>query len=100
VLRWLFRAIGLFCLAGAFAAAVLDGARSIADQKLALTPLGVTLATAFPAKFPLLPALVAKVHPLLWDPVLLSVLYVPTSIDLAVVGLVLFAFSGARSARR
>lgn len=100
MLRWLFRAIGLFCLAGAFAAAVLDGASSIADQKLVLTPLGVTLATAFPAKFPLLPALARKVHPLLWDPVLLSALYVPTSVALAVVGTVLFVFSRARSARR
>ena len=100
MLRWLFRAIGLFCLAGAFAAAVLDGARSIADQKLALTQLGVTLATAFPAKFPLLPALAGKIHPLLWDPVLLSLLYVPTSVVLAVVGLALFVVTRPRSERR
>lgn len=100
MLRWLFRIVGLFCLAGAFAAAVLDGAKSIADQKLALTPLGVTLATAFPSKFPLLPVYVRKLHPLLWDPVLLSVLYVPTFLDLAVLGLVLMAFSRARAPGR
>jgi hypothetical protein len=87
VLKALARVIGLLLLAGAFAAAVIDGARSIADQRLVLTPMGITLGHAFPAKIEALPTLARKVHPLLWDPVLLNILYAPTFVDLAVAGL-------------
>jgi hypothetical protein len=83
-------------LAGAFAAAVIDGARSLADQKLTLTPLGNALGSQFPAKMAALPALARKIHPLLWDPVLLWVLYRPTFVDLAVLGLVFMLISRSR----
>ena len=97
MLRWVFRGLGLLLLAGAFAAAVIDGARSLADQQLSLTPMGAALATLFPSKIAALPALAAKVHPLLWDPVLLSILYVPAFLDLAVLGVLLTVFSARRS---
>ena len=87
MLKALARVIGLLLLAGAFAAAVIDGARSIADQTLTLTPTGVALGHAFPAKMEALPALARRVHPKLWDPVLLNILYAPTFVDLAVLGL-------------
>jgi hypothetical protein len=98
VLRLLFRAIGLVLLAGAFAAAVIDGARSLADQQLALTPMGQLLAYAFPVKFALVPALARKVHPMLWDPVLVSILYVPAFVDLAVLGVILMLIARPRAA--
>jgi hypothetical protein len=95
VLRFLVRAIGLLALAGAFAAAIMDGARSIANNALSLTPLGASLARLAPAKFEQLPALAAKIHPKLWNPVLIDTLYVPTSVALAVVGILLVAASSS-----
>lgn len=47
MIRFLFRFVGLWVLAGAFVALVLDGVRSIASSEIVTTPLGVTwLATA------------------------------------------------------
>lgn len=40
MIRGFFRLIGLLLLAGGFVFLVYDGARSIADQALRLTPLG------------------------------------------------------------
>ncbi len=93
MVRMLVRAVGLLLLATAFAAAVMDGTRSLANQQVSLTSMGVALGGLFPARMSSLPALVAKINPLLWDPILLSILYVPAFIDLAVVGLVFIAFS-------
>ena len=95
MLRLLFRLLGLLSLAGAFAAAVLDGARSLADQGLQVTPIGETLARLAPAKFAALHAAAAKIHPKLWDPVLVWVLYTPTLLVLAVVGVALIAATRA-----
>jgi hypothetical protein len=90
VFRFLLRFVGLILLAGAFAAAVIDGARSLAAQQVALTPMGVALDLAFPSKFPLLQPFVEKrLHPLLWDPVLLDILSAPAFLDLAVLGFAL-----------
>ncbi len=99
MLRWLARAIGLLLLAGAFAAAVIDGARSLADQTLTLTPAGIALGAAFPAKMTALPALARNVHPWLWDPVLLKILYAPTFVDLAVAGFLIMLVSRSPRAR-
>jgi len=96
VFRLLFRLIGLLSLAGAFAAAVIDAARTLANQHLEVTPAGVTLDRLFPAKFEALPALVARIHPKLWDPVLLTILWAPTALILAVIGLLLLALARPR----
>jgi hypothetical protein len=82
LIRIALRLIALVSLAGAFAAAVIDGARSLADQKIEFTPMGRTLATAFPY--------VSARAPVLWDPVLLKLLYAPAALDLAVLGAALF----------
>jgi hypothetical protein len=100
MLRFFIRMVGLIALAGAFALAVMDGARSIANDALLLTPLGAALARLAPAKFQQLPALVSKIHPKLWDPALLDLLYIPTFIVLAVVGFALAALAAPRRDRR
>lgn len=83
----LFRILGLVLLAGAFVACVVDGARSIADDRLSFTPLGAIAYWAFPNKFPLLqPFVERQIHPLLWDPILLNILKAPTFAALAVLG--------------
>ena len=96
MLRLLFRLLGLLALAGAFASAVIDVARTLADQRLEMTPLGATLAYVLRDKFAALPALVARIHPKLWDPVLLSVLYVPTFLALALLGVALMVLTRSR----
>ena len=51
MLRFLVRAVGFVALAWAFAAAVMDGARSIANSTVLLTPLGATIARLAPERF-------------------------------------------------
>ncbi len=99
MLRFLVRVLGLIALAGGFAAAVMDGARSIANSQWAMTRLSATLAQVAPAKIAQLPALAAKIHPKLWDPVLVHVLMAPTSVALAIVGLILMAIAAPRRKR-
>jgi len=89
LIRFTLRLVGLAVLAGAFAAAVIDGARSLADQKVEFTSMGFVLARAFPAKFALMHDYLVKKAPLLWDPVLVDALYAPATLDLAVLGAVL-----------
>ena len=100
MLRFLVRAIGLVALAGAFAAAVMDGARSIANDTLSLTPVGAALARLAPTKFAQLPAWAARINPKLWDPVLLDALYVPTCVALAAAGAILVALAAPGRERR
>ncbi len=91
MIRLFVRLIALALLAGAFAAAVIDGARSIAADQFLFTPMGATAYWAFPNKFPLLQNFVERqIHPLLWDPVLLHILMLPTSAVLALIGVWLF----------
>ena len=72
MIRFALRLIGLLLLAGAFAAAVIDGARSLADQKIELSSMGTALAYAFPAKFALMHDYVVKKAPMLWDLVVVN----------------------------
>jgi hypothetical protein len=90
VIRLFIRILGLALLAGAFAAVVIDGARSIAADQLSLTPMGVTAYWAFPNKFPLLEPFLRKINPLLWDPILLNILLLPTWLVLSAIGAGLF----------
>ena len=90
MIRFALRLIGLLLLAGAFAAAVIDGARSLADQKIELSSMGTALAYAFPAKFALMHDYVVRKAPALWDLVVVNALYAPAILDLAVLGAGLF----------
>ena len=86
--RLIVRLLAFLSLAGAFAAAVVDGARSIGADQLALTSLGVTLYWAAPAKLALLqPYVESKLGRAAWDPILLTVLKTPTFFVLIVLGL-------------
>jgi hypothetical protein len=99
VFRFLLRFVGLILLAGAFAAAVIDGARSLAAQQVMLTTMGRALAYAFPSKFLLLEPFVKRLHPLLWDPVLVAILSAPAFVDMAALGFVLFYLVRPRAPR-
>jgi hypothetical protein len=89
-MRFIVRLIGLALLAGAFAAAVIDGAQSIAASKLIVTPLGRTLYWAFPNKMPLLqPFIERQIHPFLWNPILSNLLRVPNWVVFGLIGVAL-----------
>jgi hypothetical protein len=89
-MRFIGRLIGLTLLAGAFAAAVIDGARSLAASRLIMTPLGETLYWAFPTKMPLLqPFIERQIHPFLWDPILYRLLLAPNWAAFGLLGLIL-----------
>jgi hypothetical protein len=97
LIRFTLRLVGLALLAGAFAAAVIDGARSLADQKLELSSMGLVLARAFPAKFALMHDAIVKKAPMVWDLMVVNVLYAPATLDLAVFGAVLFYLARRRA---
>jgi len=79
-LRFLVRMFGYFLVAGGFVALLTDGARSIANSALRFTPLGETALTLLGERFRLLqPAVERNLHPVLWDPVLVQMLQVPTA---------------------
>ncbi len=63
----------MLLLAAAFAALVVDGVRSVAASKVVVTAFGETSYRLFPHSFPLLqPVVEQRLHPVLWDPFLLS----------------------------
>jgi hypothetical protein len=94
MLRLLFRFLGILAVAAAFASLIIDGTRSIAGGTLSLTPFGQTVMSFFPTQFPLLkPAVERNIHPLLWDPILLSVFLTPTWLIIGLCGLILLALT-------
>ena len=87
--RFLLRFVGLILLAGAFAAAVIDGARSLAAQQVALTSMGVALDYAFPSKFPLLqPFVEKKLRRCCGTRFCVAILSAPAFVDMAALGFV------------
>ncbi|HEY0146877.1 MAG TPA: hypothetical protein VGB93_12190 [Methylovirgula sp.] len=85
--RFFLRLIGLLLLAGAFAALIVDGTRSIAAGALALTPLAQTLAWLSPQKFEALkPQLQHHVPHFVWDPLIVHLLTAPTWIVAGALG--------------
>ncbi|WP_029029449.1 hypothetical protein [Salinarimonas rosea] len=97
MIRFLVRVLGLLLVAAGFVGLVVDGTRSIANYEIAFTPLGEVLFQAFPESFPMLePAITRHVSPVLWDPVLLTILLWPASIVAFVLGALLLWLSQKR----
>ncbi|MCC2095588.1 MAG: hypothetical protein KDJ29_01775 [Hyphomicrobiales bacterium] len=90
MVRYIIRAIGVVFLASALAALIIDGTRSIAASKVMVTTFGVMASYMFPKGFAALkPAVEQQVHPLLWDPFLVALFWLPAFIVMAVLGLLL-----------
>ena len=97
MVRYIIRLIGVVLLASALAALIIDGTRSIAASKLMVTTFGAMTGYLFPKTYPALkPAIEQNIHPLLWDPFLVSVFWLPTFVILAVLGLLLIWMSRRR----
>lgn len=96
MLRLLFRFVGLLLLAGAFAAMVVDGTRSIAAGAPAIMPLDRTMTIFSPGSVERLHGFIDKNAPRLWDPLVAKLLALPVWLVLGGFGLVLFALTRRR----
>lgn len=93
MLRLLFKCLGLLLLAGAFAALVVDGTRSVAAGNAAILPLGRTASALFPNAFLAVHKLLETHAPLLWDPIAVTILLLPAWLVLGTLGLCLLALA-------
>jgi hypothetical protein len=95
--RLIFRFLGLLLLAAAFAALVVDGTRSIAGGALSLASFGQTMLWLMPSKFAGIEAAAQHVlPPLLWGPVMVRVLKMPTWVVIGVLGILLMLLTQKR----
>lgn len=100
MLSFLFRFTGIWLVALAVVAAAIDGTKSIAASKLVLTPLGAHWFQFAPDSLNAAQAGIQRhVSPLLWDPVIQSILLMPTWAIAGLLGLV-FVWIGSRRRRR
>ena len=97
--RFLFRFVGLWLLAGAFVALVIDGTRSITAGRIVITPLAEAWLAVHPASIDWLRQTAERDLPVwFWDSALLYALYAPLWAALGVLGLIL-ALLGRRRPR-
>lgn len=97
---FLFRATGLILLVASFVALIADGVRSVAAERLVVTPLGATWYALDPSSLGLAQAVVQRyVAAFVWDPVIQTVLLWPTFAVGGVFALILMAL-GRRRPRR
>ena len=94
--RLLFRTIGFFLLAAAFADLVVDGTRSIAAGALSLTPLDQTISWLSPDKIAALKPAIEHLNPFLWDPVTVGLLRLPTWLVAGVLGTLIMLLTQKR----
>ena len=78
--RFLCRLLGFVLLAGGFVALVYDGARSIANNGLRITPLSELLFTLFKDRASALQGTVEGVAPWLWNLLVLPLTLAPASL--------------------
>jgi hypothetical protein len=97
--KLLLRFAGLWLVAGALVALVIDATRSIAASVLVFTPLATTIDAMFgPAPLASAAAFVEKeIGNWLWNPAISSLLALPTWVVLGALG---FFFTGLGSRRR
>lgn len=99
-LRFLVRMLGYLLVAGGFVSLLTDGARSIANSALRFTPLGEIALTVLGERFgQLQPAVERNLHPMLWDPVLVHLLQVPTAAAGLLLGFLLLWLGAAPKPR-
>jgi len=90
MIRFLFRFLGLICLAAAFILLIYDGTKSIAGNSLSLTTvqaLWELINSAGLAK--LRPLIEPYAGGLLWDPVMVAILAAPAWSLLGFIGILL-----------
>lgn len=100
MIRFLFRFIGLWLLAGAFIALVVDGTRSISAGRIKIDQFGAAWDRLHPSSFDAMRSWIEAHMPMwVWNPVALFVLLTPLFVVLGVAGLV-FALIGRKRERK
>lgn len=90
MIRFLFRLIGVLCLAAAFILVIYDGTKSIAGDALSLTSVRALWDLINAASLARLKPLIEPyAHGLLWDPLMLTFLKAPSWSVLGVLGIIL-----------
>jgi len=89
MIRFLFRLIGLMCLAAAFVLLIYDGMRSMASNALALTSVSELWDTLQSTGTQNFQRLVESYAPGVWEAVLVPVLSAPSWAVLGVAGILL-----------
>lgn len=89
-MKFFLRLLGYLVLAVAFIAAVVDASKTVAAGKLVLTPLGQAWFDLHSASLNLMQAVIQRyVAPVIWDPVVVSVLLLPSWAVFGVIALLL-----------
>ena len=91
MIAFLSRFIGIWLIAGALVAVVVDGAKTIASTSLTVTPLGLTWFTLSPTSLMAAQGFVQQtvesyIGHWLWDPLIQWILLLPTWAVLGAVG--------------
>lgn len=89
MIRFLLRILGFVLLAAAFVGAVVDGARSIANDAVSLTPLGDVAAAVLKERYLALRPAAESLHPLVWQGLLGPLASVPAVLAALLVGALL-----------
>ncbi len=90
MIRFLFRFLGLVCLAAAFILVIYDGTKSIAGSSLSFTTVQALWELINASSLARLkPLLEPYAGGLLWDPVLVSILAAPSCSLFGLVGILL-----------
>jgi hypothetical protein len=93
MIRFLFRFIGLICLAAAFILVIYDGTKSIAANRLFFTSVRTLWELINAGSLQKLkPLIVPYAGGLLWDPVMLAILAAPSWSLLGGFGILLLMF--------
>lgn len=96
MIRLGLRLLGLLLLAGAFAALIIDGTRSIAGGALEFTSFGELLLWVVPKQLETLKTQLEHANRYLWDPVALRILALPTWSIAGFIGFLLIAIAQRR----
>jgi hypothetical protein len=96
MIRFLFRFLGLLCLALGFIFLVYDGTKSIADQRFYVTRVVEVWVAVHDASLAQVRPTVERIALWLWDPVVQGVLNAPTWLVLAVLGTLLILLGRKR----
>jgi hypothetical protein len=104
MIGFLLRFVGLWLTAGALVALVIDATKSIAGSSLTVTPLGLAWANLSQSSLMSTQQFVQQrietyVGHWLWDPVIQSILLLPTWVVLGAIGLLL-TYLGSRKRLR
>ncbi len=89
MIRFLFRFIGLLCLALGFIFLVYDGTKTIADQRLYITKVSDAWASVHQSSLDQVKPALERLSPWLWDPMASTVLNAPSWVVLVIVAMLL-----------